>query len=358
MTAALTLARRGLGAVWPNPAVGCILVREQQVVGRGWTQPGGRPHAETEALRRAGEAAVGATAYVTLEPCAHEGKTPPCVDALIEARIGCCVVATEDPDRRVGGAGLARLRDAGIQVIEGLCREEARDLNAGYLLRCEQGRPLVTLKTATTLDGRIATAGGDREWITAELARARAHLLRAEHDAVMVGARTAMSDRPRLTCRLPGLAERSPVRVVADSRLRLPLTDPLVAEHEEAPTWIVALQNADTARRRAFSDCGVEVISVAADDGGVSVAATLQALAARGITRLLVEGGGRLTASLIAADCVDRIAWFRAASVIGGDGVAAVAGLGLDAMADKPRFERISLMALGEDVLETYARRE
>lgn len=358
MIAALTLARRGLGAVWPNPAVGCVLVQGGQVVGRGWTQAGGRPHAETEALRRAGEAAAGATAYVTLEPCAHDGKTPPCADALIEARIGRCVVATEDPDKRVAGAGLSRLRDAGIEVIEGVSREEARQLNAGYLLHREQGRPLVTLKMASTLDGRIATANGDSQWITGELARARAHLMRAEHDAVMVGARTAMSDRPRLTCRLPGLAERSPVRVVADSRLRLPLTDPLVAERDEAPTWMVALAGAEAARRQAFQDCGVEVISVSGEDGGVSVAEMLAALATRGITRLLVEGGGRLAASLIAADRVDRIAWFRATSVIGGDGVAAVAGLGLETVADAPRFERISVTVLGEDVLETYARRE
>ncbi len=358
MTAALALARRGLGNVWPNPAVGCVLVKSGQVVGRGWTQAGGRPHAETEALRRAGEAAAGATAYVTLEPCAHEGKTPPCADALIAARIGRCVVATEDPDRRVAGAGLARLCDAGIEVIEGICRDEARVLNAGFLLHREHGRPLVTLKMASTLDGPIATANGDSQWITGELARARAHLLRADHDAVMVGARTAMSDRPRLTCRLPGLAERSPVRVVADSRLRLPLTDPLVAERHEAPTWLVALDGADAARKRAFADCGVEVISVSPEDGGVSVGEMLAALAERGITRLLVEGGGRLAASLIAADRVDRIAWFRATAVIGGDGVAAIAGLGLDKVADAPRFERVSVTAVGEDVLETYARQE
>ena len=358
MTAALTLARRGLGMVWPNPAVGCVLVREGVVVGRGWTQPGGRPHAETEALRRAGAAAAGATVHVTLEPCAHGGRTPPCADALVEARIGRCVVAMEDPDPRVAGKGLARLQAAGIEVVSGVCADEAAALNAGYLLHRRNRRPLVTLKLASTLDGRIATGLGDSRWITGETARARAHLLRAEHDAVMVGARTAIADRPRLTCRLAGLEARSPVRVVADSRLRLPLTDPLVAEAAAIPTWLVTVGDGDAARRDAFAACGVEVIEVDGNGGGVSMPQTLSALAKRGITRLLVEGGGQLAASLIGVGLVDRIEWFRAAAVIGGDGVPAVAGLGLERVAEAPRFARVSILALDEDVLESYVRQD
>src|SRR5579862_7078692 len=213
MRGALSLARRGLGNTWPNPAVGCVLVREGRVVGRGWTQPGGRPHAETEALARAGRAARGATAYVTLEPCCHHGRTPPCADALIAAGLSRVVAAIEDPDPRVAGGGLARLRAAGLDVESGLCAAEAAEINAGFLSRLRLGRPLVTLKLATSLDGRIATASGESRWITGGPARERAHLLRATHDAILVGTDTVIADNPELTCRLPGLAGHSPVRV-------------------------------------------------------------------------------------------------------------------------------------------------
>ncbi|HEX9645909.1 MAG TPA: bifunctional diaminohydroxyphosphoribosylaminopyrimidine deaminase/5-amino-6-(5-phosphoribosylamino)uracil reductase RibD [Alphaproteobacteria bacterium] len=356
MRAALALARRGLGNTWPNPAVGCVLVRDEVVVGRGWTQPGGRPHAETEALRRAGPAARGATAFVTLEPCAHTGATAPCAEALVAAGIARCVVALEDPDPRVAGRGLAHLGDAGVEVALGCCADEAAALNAGYLMHRRQGRPMVTWKIASSLDGCIATAAGDSRWITGDAARARAHLLRARHDAVMVGARTAIADQPRLTCRLAGLEAASPVRVIADSRLRLPLTDPLVTEAGAVPSWVLALAGAERGRKRAFTDAGVEVIEVAAGEGGLDMATALAALARRGVTRLMVEGGGRLAASLLRADLVDRIAWFRAPIVLGGDGVPAAAALGLAEIAAGPRFRRTRLLPLDDDVLEDYVR--
>ena len=223
MQTTLGLARRGLGAVWPNPAVGCVIVNDGRVVGRGWTQPGGRPHAETEALRRAGAMARGATAYVSLEPCCHWGQTPPCADALIGAGVRRVVVAIEDPDPRVAGNGVARLRAAGLVVDIGLGAGEAAEVNAGFLTRQRLGRPLVTLKLATSLDGRIATSSGESRWITAAPARERGHKLRAEHDAIMVGTATVLADDPQLTCRLPGLEHRSPVRVVPDRYLRIPL---------------------------------------------------------------------------------------------------------------------------------------
>ena len=242
MAHALALAGRGLGNVWPNPAVGCILVRDGRIAGRGWTQPGGRPHAETEALARAGAGAQGATCYTTLEPCAHEGKTGPCADALAEAGIARAVVALEDPDARVAGRGIARLEAAGIEVARGCMENEARALNAGFLARVEKGRPHLTLKLASSLDGRIATHSGDSRWITGEAARARAHLLRARHDAVMVGAASARADDPALTCRLPGMAGASPVRVVIDGSARLPATHALIAGAGTAPTWIVSTE--------------------------------------------------------------------------------------------------------------------
>jgi diaminohydroxyphosphoribosylaminopyrimidine deaminase/5-amino-6-(5-phosphoribosylamino)uracil reductase len=358
MLAALALARRGVGSAWPNPAVGCVLVKEGRVVGRGWTQPGGRPHGETEALACAGDAARGATAYVSLEPCCHWGRTPPCTEALIAAGIARVVVAIEDRDPRVSGQGVARLRAAGIAVETGLCAEAAAELNAGFFLRLEQGRPLVTLKLASTLDGQIATSSGESRWITGELARERAHLLRASHDAVMIGSNTVITDDPLLTCRLPGLDRRSPVRLVLDSRLAVPLTARVVAEARRVPTWFITLRHGDAARREALLQSGVELIELPATPAHmVDMAAAFHELGRRGLTRVLVEGGSTLAAVLLRAGLVDRLAWFHAPALIGGDGIPAVAGFGLDHLADAPRFERVSLEAVGDDVLEMLRRR-
>ena len=352
MRAALALARRGLGAVWPNPAVGCVIVNAGRVVGRGWTQPGGRPHAETEALRRAGAAARGAAAYVSLEPCSHWGRTPPCADALIEAGVRRVVVAIEDPDPRVAGSGIARLRAAGLAVETGLCAEEAAEINAGFLIRQRLGRPLVTLKLATSLDGRIAPRTGASRWITRLPARERGQALRAGHDAIMVGTGTVLADDPQLTCRLPGLGHRSPVRVVLDRRLRIPLRARVIAGARQTPTWVLTLAAADPARREAFLAAGVSLIDADADPAGrIDLAAALAALAGRGITRLLVEGGGQLAAALLRAGLVDRLAWFHAPLLIGGDGSPAIADLGLDAPCDAPGFVRVSTEAVGDDTL-------
>src|SRR5438874_4923544 len=268
MRAALALARRGLGTTWPNPSVGCAIVNNGHVVGRGWTGRGGRPHGEREALRRAGAAAQGATAYVTLEPCSHWGQTPPCADALIAAGLRRVIVALEDPDARVAGSGIEGLRKAGLAVERGLCAAEAAELNAGFLQRVRLGRPLVTLKLATSLDGRIAMASGESRWITGPAARERAHLLRATHDAILVGTDTVIGDNPELTCRLPGLAEHSPVRVVIDRRLRIPLDALVFAEARQIPTWLLTLASADQEHRKALGDAGVVVILAAPDPTG------------------------------------------------------------------------------------------
>jgi diaminohydroxyphosphoribosylaminopyrimidine deaminase/5-amino-6-(5-phosphoribosylamino)uracil reductase len=358
MRAALGLARRGLGQVWPNPAVGCVIARDGRVVGRGWTQKGGRPHAETEALRRAGSKAQGATAYVTLEPCAHHGQTPPCADALINAGIARVVIALADPDPRVDGAGRDRLEKAGINVVTGVCEREAAEVNAGFLLRIREGRPLVTLKAATSLDGRIATQSGDSQWITGVAARRSGHLMRACHDAILVGARTASEDNPSLTCRIEGLEDRSPVRIVVDGRMRLPLTHTLVATASETPTWLFTFaqtrQNAD--RRRAYATAGVELFDVAPDvNGNPDIEDVLHQAAERGITRLLVEGGGVISAVFLSSGLVDEINWFRAPSVIGGDGIAAIGGFGAVTLRDTVFTGRISVEELGDDVLERYS---
>ncbi len=355
MRAALALARRHLGRTWPNPSVGCVVVKDGTVVGRGWTQRGGRPHAETEALARAGAAARGATAYVTLEPCSHHGKTPPCADALIAAGVARVVVAIEDPDARVSGRGIAALRQAGIALDIGLLAEDAAELNAGFLLRVRAGRPLVTLKAATTLDGRIAVHTGESKWITGPASRAHAHLLRAMHDAIMVGVGTAVADDPELTCRLPGLAAHSPVRIIVDPRLRLPLTARAVRSARETPTWLVTLEGADPARADAFAECGVEVIAVpAAAQGELDIEVLLQALGARGLTRVLVEGGSYLSGAVLRANLVDRIVWFRAPMMMGGDGLPVVVAFGVDTLEQAPRFIRRGIETCGDDIVETY----
>jgi diaminohydroxyphosphoribosylaminopyrimidine deaminase / 5-amino-6-(5-phosphoribosylamino)uracil reductase len=357
MKAALALARRGLGRVWPNPAVGSVIVKDGLVVGRGWTQPGGRPHAETEALARAGAHAKGATLYTTLEPCSHHGKTPPCADAVIQAGIKRMVAAIEDPDPRVKGSGLARLRNAGIAVEVGLGADEAAKINAGFLKRIAEGRPLITLKLAMSLDGKIATSAGASRWITGEPARQRAHLLRATHDAVMIGVGTALADDPELTCRLPGMADRHPVRIVVDPGLRLSLTAKLVAGAAQVPTWLITRHGGDTARHEGFRAAGVELIELPGTEEGIDLAAAMAALGGRGLTRVLAEGGARLAARLMHKDLVDRIAWFRAPAVIGGDGISAVAPLAFETLAQVPRFKRLALETVGEDVLETLTRR-
>ena len=361
MKAALGLARRGLGQVSPNPAVGCVLVAPPEagghVLGRGWTQPGGRPHAETEALARAGDTARGATAYVTLEPCDHHGQTPPCSEALIAAGVARVVIATLDADPRSMGLGVARLEDAGVHVTLGVMEDEARLLNKGFFLRIREGRPLVTLKMATTLDGRIATRTGESQWITGEVARRHAHRLRAEHDAIIVGIGTARADDPSLTCRLPGMEDRSPIRVVLDTHLSLPLSSKMVQTAREVPTWVMTSMGSDG--YQAYEDLGVEIIACTlGPDGHLDMEAAMMELGGRGITRAIVEGGGKVAAAFLKADMVDEIAWFRAPSLIGADGIPAMDGLGVEGMDAILAFQREDVQSLGADVLETYRKKD
>ncbi|MFO1036120.1 MAG: bifunctional diaminohydroxyphosphoribosylaminopyrimidine deaminase/5-amino-6-(5-phosphoribosylamino)uracil reductase RibD [Geminicoccaceae bacterium] len=355
MATALALARRGLGNVWPNPAVGCVVVKDGQVVGRGWTQPGGRPHAETEALARAGEAAAGATAYVTLEPCSHVGRTPPCTDALLAARIRRCVVATVDPDPRVNGNGLRRLREAGVEVVTGCLAAEAEALNAGFFMRVRQGRPLVALKIAASADGRIATASGHSRWITGPAAREEGHRLRATHDAIMVGSGTVLADDPDLTCRLPGLEPLSPVRVVMDRRLRLPTNARLARTAREVPLWVFSRGGAPL-RASALESGGTRIFRVAAMHDPDALREVLAALAGQGITRLLVEGGATLATSLLRERLVDRIHLFTAPVLLGGDGRAAIEALGIGRVDEASRWHQLEVRSLGEDHLAVYER--
>jgi diaminohydroxyphosphoribosylaminopyrimidine deaminase / 5-amino-6-(5-phosphoribosylamino)uracil reductase len=357
MRIAIGLARRGHGNVSPNPSVGCVVVKDGRVVGRGWTQPGGRPHAEAEALGRAGAAARGATVYVTLEPCAHHGQTPPCAQALINAGVARVVVGSRDPDPRVDGGGIKMLAGAGIDVDEGVCAAESADAAAGFLSRVRHGRPMITAKIASTIDGRIATASGESQWITGPLSRALGHGMRARNDAILVGARTAIADDPSLACRLPGLEGASPIRVVVDGRNELPLTHNLVATADRSSTWMLTRADGDAARRKAYTDCGVRLIDIpAGQDGTLDLAAAMRALGDSGITRLMVEGGGRLIAGLLQADLVDRLLWFRAPKMIGDDGVPAVAGFGVRELDGAVNFVKVSTRPVGADIVETYVR--
>lgn len=357
MRAALALARRSLGRTWPNPAVGCVIVKDGRVLARGRTQAGGRPHAEADALAQAGSAAHGATVYVTLEPCSHHGRTPPCADALVAAGVARVVSALEDPDPRVKGQGHARLRAAGVTVEVGEGAKEAAEINAGFLIRVKEGRPLFRLKLASSLDGRIATASGESKWITGEAARNDGQRLRATHDAILVGAGTVTADDPELTCRLPGLAAHSPVRVVLASKAGIAPTSKLAATARQVPVWVLCTRAAPVGRREALQKAGVEVIEVAAaGNGRVDIEAAAQALGGRGLTRVLVEGGGEIAAAFLKAGLIDRIQSYRAGLVLGADGRSAVGELGFDRLDFAPRFRLVSARSLLGDTVESWER--
>ena len=360
MRHALVLAQRSLGQTAPNPAVGCVIVSPQgQIVGRGRTAKGGRPHAEVLALAEAGEAARGATVYVTLEPCSHTGQTPPCAGALIAAGVARIVVAVGDPDPRVNGRGVAMLRAAGIAVEEGLCAAEAAALNAGFFLKLRENRPLVTLKIAQSLDGRIATATGESQWITGEPARAFGHLLRARHDAILIGSGTAEADDPMLTCRLPGLEARSPLRVVLDSRLRLNEWSKLAQSAAAHPTLLFTAAPEGSGRQGALEACGIEVLRVGRDAvGRPRLSEVLAVLAGRGITRLLVEGGASVHASFLDHHLADRLEVFGAPLVLGGSGRPSVESLAAFSLSEAPRFKRSACRVLGSDLLVSYIRQD
>jgi diaminohydroxyphosphoribosylaminopyrimidine deaminase/5-amino-6-(5-phosphoribosylamino)uracil reductase len=356
MRAALALARRSLGRTWPNPAVGCIILRDGRVIARGRTGDSGRPHAEVNALANAIEPVAGATVYVTLEPCAHHGRTPPCAEALVSAGVSRVVSAIEDPDPRVKGEGHARLRRAGIAVDVGEGAAEAAEINAGFFQRVKDGRPLFHLKLATSLDGAIATSAGESRWITGDEARAAGHRLRATHDGILVGTNTVATDDPELTCRLPGLADRSPVRIVLDSRVRLPLGSRLAATAHRSPVWLICTE-ADRDNELRLVHQGVKVIHVSpAADGRVDPLAAAQALGKEGLTRVLIEGGSQVAAAFLKANLVDRITHFRAGVVMGADSRSAVGPLGVDRLDFAPRFSLVSARIVGRDTVESWRR--
>jgi diaminohydroxyphosphoribosylaminopyrimidine deaminase / 5-amino-6-(5-phosphoribosylamino)uracil reductase len=358
MRVALGLARRGLGRVWPNPAVGCVILAGSRVVGRGWTQAGGRPHAEAVALAQAGLRAHGATLYVTLEPCSHTGLTPPCTDAIITAGVARVVVAIQDPYPKVDGRGFAALRAAGVAVTTGCLAAEASQLNAGFLSRINGGRPWLTLKLAASIDGRIATGTGESRWITGPAARREVHLMRAQSDAVLVGAGTARTDDPRLDVRELGIRDAHPIRVVVSGALALPRSGHLGQTARETPLWLCHHAEAEPSRRNAWTEAGATLIEIPFQaDGQLDLSSMFQRLGERGLTRVLCEGGGRLAGALLAADLVDEVVCHTAGLVLGDEAVASVGAMEAASLALAPRFQLIEQRRLAGDVESRWIRR-
>lgn len=361
LAAAIRLGTRWRGASGPNPAVGALLVRDDgrgpRIVGRGATARGGRPHAEALALDEAGELARGATAYVSLEPCAHHGQTPPCALRLVEAGIARVVTAIEDPDPRVAGRGHAILREAGIEVVTGVLQDEAERALRGFLTRIRLGRPAVTLKLAVSRDGMIAGPGGRTVAITGPEALAASHMLRATHDAILVGIGTALADDPRLTCRLPGVADRSPARVVLDTRLRLPADSKLLADAPGIPLHVFAGPDAPEEAEAALVASGATVHRIGgADEGAVPLLAVLERLAEEGGGRVLVEGGAAVYRSVLEADLADEVVVFRAPREIGSDGLAALPPPGVALFEDASKYRRLTACTRGGDEMLLYER--
>ena len=350
MSHALALAARGLGQTWPNPAVGCVIVKNDRILGRGWTQPTGRPHAEQMALDQAKALAKGATAYITLEPCAHHGKTPPCTEALIRAGIVRVVSAQTDPDPRVSGKGHALLRAAGIDITEGVLEAQARALQAGFIKRVTKGLPFITLKFAATLDGRISTATGESRWITGPAARRAVHAMRMTHDAVMTSSATAIADDPELTAREIG-ATHQPIRILLDAQLKHSPHSRLGQTAAQNPVWVLHSAAASAANRVAWQATGAHLLEVPAISAHLNLIEAARTLADQGLTRILIEAGGTLAAALIRANLVDELVFFTAGSLIGSEGIPVLGPLGLTALAKAPRPKLISTEIHGPDVL-------
>jgi diaminohydroxyphosphoribosylaminopyrimidine deaminase / 5-amino-6-(5-phosphoribosylamino)uracil reductase len=359
MAAALNLGSRSLGLTAPNPAVGAILVKDGVAVGRGATAPGGRPHAERIAIGRAGEAARGATLYVTLEPCSHTGASPPCADAIIEAGVARVVSAMEDPNPLVGGQGHARLRAAGIAVVVGPGAAQARRDHLGHILRVTAGRPCVALKLAETADGFASAGAHDaRLRITGPIADLRVQAMRSTHEAIMVGVGTALADDPALTVRLPGVVLK-PLRVVLDTHLRLPERSRLAATARDVPTLAIAGPDASQEAGRRLAGLGVAIERVGVDAAGrVDLGEALRALAARGITRVFSEGGPRVAAGLIALGLADKVALITAEKPLGRRGVPALSEEARAALAERSRYRLDETLAFGSDTMRVWERAE
>ncbi len=352
MKSALSLAGRGLGRTAPNPSVGCVIVKDGIIIARARTNDGGRPHAESTALSQAGAAAKGASLYVTLEPCAHHGQTPPCVDTIIDAGINRVIIGSKDVDPRTCGKSIQKLKDAGIEVITGILEDECNTLNAGFFSKITKNRPLVTLKMACSMDGKIALASGESQWITGTQARAHVHQIRSRHDAILVGVGTVIADNPSLTTRIDGLSH-DVVRVVLDSDLSIPLDSKLVSTASNTPLCILHNANPRKGVGNALDKMGARLHETDCNN----LVSVLELLAEQGITRLLVEGGAQIHASFLRVNICDELLIYRAPQIFGGGAKSAFADLDVDILSNSYKFEQVSVQKLGDDVLESYSYR-
>lgn len=362
MRALVRFSRRGLGNTWPNPSVGALLVQMNAgypvIVGQGVTAPGGRPHAEVVAIREAGEAARGATLYVTLEPCSHFGQTPPCSQAIIEAGIGRVVVALEDPDKRVAGRGFAMLEAAGIPVVQHVASKEACSVLGGYMRRQQEGRPDIQLKIALSADEMIGREEAGQVAISGARARAHTHMMRARADAILIGSGTALADDPALTCRLPGLEGASPVRIVLDSRASLPIESKLAQTARDVPVWLMVGADIADDKRAALRDCGVLLFDMPVRKSGqLDLEAVFEFLGEQGLTRVMVEGGGILSRALLSDGLVDEVVLIKAPVVVGQDGIPAFGGLALATVERSSTYAMIEERREGDDLIRRYIRR-
>ncbi len=351
MSRALSLAIEGLGDVWPNPSVGCVIQKNGEIVGEGATGKGGRPHAEIIALENAGQNARGATAYITLEPCSHHGETPPCAEALVKAGIDRVFYAAEDPDPRVSGKGGEILKKAGVFVVSAFFADNAKIMNEGFFKKVKTGRPFITLKFATSSDGKIATNEGISQWITCEKSRIVGHYMRANHDAILVGVDTVIADDPSLTCRIKGKESKSPVRIIFDTNLKTPISSKVIQTALSVPTWLLT----EAKGAEEYIQLGVKVITV---HNLRDLNHVLTYLADEGLTKILVEGGSKIHGSFCENGFVDKIAWFKAPKAIGEDGLSAIKGSNLQDLTNNLAFVSMFKMNIDEDVLEIFVAKE
>lgn len=352
MAAAIRLARTNLGRTGTNPSVATLLVQNDVIVARGITAVGGRPHAETQAIAEAGDLSRGATAYVTLEPCAHHGRTPPCAEALVTAGVARVVIAASDPDPRVSGKGAQILRDSGIEVVDNVLALQAYEGLSGYLTRSLRKRPEVTLKLAISADGMIGKVGQGQVAITSDIARRMVHILRAQSDAILIGSGTALADDPELTCRLAGLENRSPIRIVLDSKLALPLDSQLVKTAQSVPVWLAALASAEESKRQLLQAAGCRILSCEDHDGKIALPELLEDLGAQGIASVLLEGGSSAAAALLEEGLVDRVTLFTSDVMIGAGGIASP----LDPAHMPAKFKLLRTSQFGPDIARDYVK--
>ena len=356
MRSALSLAKRGIGCCSPNPSVGCLILdRSNNLIGMGRTSDKGRPHAEMNALNSLTASAKGATAIVTLEPCAHKDTSPSCAELLINAGIKHVVISVLDPDIRTNGKGVKLLKKSGVKVSLGLLEEKSLDINAGFIFRLKYNRPLVSLKIASSLDGKIATANGNSKWITGELSRMHGHSLRANHDVILVGINTVLKDDPKLNCRIRGLEKYSPVRVIVDSSLSIPLTSNVLNNLDKIPTIIWTKQNINSPKKKKLINMGVEIIELEKIDNKLNLIEGLTYLSEKGYNKVLVEGGSEISASLMANNLIDKVFLYRSGIFIGGDGLSGIASYNINNLDLIKRYKLLKTRVLDDDVLEEWS---